>query len=287
MSKLISYYNNGSIPLEHAVNLPYTDIILSFLYTSESNPLSLQLAGGIAASTSPPELTQTTKNAIAKLKANGQKVLISFGGGEMSSVAYSKIAGHEKELAISIADFIKNNNLDGIDIDFEDTASFMGNANYDGVAFLVNLTQALRSELPSSQYLITHAPQPPYLEIGSGMDGYVKIMQQVGNSIDWLNVQFYNNPPWSSNPNQIVTSYWQFSKLAGLSPEKIMIGLPVTPRDAGSGYMLIDEIITEVIEPIQQNGILGGMMNWQFSSDKDGVWAEKIGQALKIKTPIA
>ncbi|WP_218131780.1 hypothetical protein [Tenacibaculum sp. MAR_2010_89] len=119
------------------------------------------------------------------------------------------------------------------------------------------------------------------------MDGYVKIMQQVGNSIDWLNVQFYNNPPWSSNPNQIVTSYWQFSKLAGLSPEKIMIGLPVTPRDAGSGYMLIDEIITEVIEPIQQNGILGGMMNWQFSSDKDGVWAEKIGQALKIKTPIA
>lgn len=287
MSKLISYYNNGSIPLEHAVNLPYTDIILSFLYTSESNPLSLQLAGGIAASTSPPELTQTTKNAIAKLKANGQKVLISFGGGEMSSVAYSKIAGHEKELAISIAEFIKNNNLDGIDIDFEDTASFTGNANYDGVAFLVNLTQALRSELPSSQYLITHAPQPPYLEIGSGMDGYVKIMQQVGNSIDWLNVQFYNNPPWSSNPNQIVTSYWQFSKLAGLSPEKIMIGLPVTPRDAGSGYMLIDEIITEVIEPIQQNGILGGMMNWQFSSDKDGVWAEKIGQALKIKTPIA
>ncbi|WP_299136425.1 glycoside hydrolase family 18 protein [uncultured Tenacibaculum sp.] len=287
MSKLISYYNNGSIPLEHAVNLPYTDIILSFLYTSESNPLSLQLAGGIAASTSPPELTQTTKNAIAKLKANGQKVLISFGGGEMSSVAYSKIAGHEKELAISIAEFIKNNNLDGIDIDFEDTASFMGNANYDGVAFLVNLTQALRSELPSSQYLITHAPQPPYLEIGSGMDGYVKIMQQVGNSIDWLNVQFYNNPPWSSNPNQIVTSYWQFSKLAGLSPEKIMIGLPVTSRDAGSGYMLIDEIITEVIEPIQQNGILGGMMNWQFSSDKDGVWAEKIGQALKIKTPIA
>lgn len=287
MSKLISYYNNGSIPLEHAVNLPYTDIILSFLYTSESNPLSLQLAGGIAASTSPPELTQTTKNAIAKLKANGQKVLISFGGGEMSSVAYSKIAGHEKELAISIAEFIKNNNLDGIDIDFEDTASFTGNANYDGVAFLVNLTQALRSELPSSQYLITHAPQPPYLEIGSGMDGYVKIMQQVGNSIDWLNVQFYNNPPWSSNPNQIVTSYWQFSKLAGLSPEKIMIGLPVTPRDAGSGYMPIDEIITEVIEPIQQNGILGGMMNWQFSSDKDGVWAEKIGQALKIKTPIA
>ncbi|WP_028888888.1 glycoside hydrolase family 18 protein [Tenacibaculum ovolyticum] len=286
MSKLITYYNNGSIGLESATNLPYTHIILSFLYTSESNPLSLVLAGGISASLSPPKLTQTTTNAITALKANGQNVLISFGGGQMSSLAYKNIVGHEQDLAKSIAEFVKDNNLDGVDIDFEDTGSFMGTADYDGVNFLVQLTQALRSELPSPQYLITHAPQPPYLEAGSGIDGYVKVMQQIGSAIDWLNVQFYNNLPWSSNPNQIVTSYWQFSKLQGLSPEKLMIGLPVTKNDAGSGYIPVNDIVTEIIRPIQQKGILGGMMNWQFSSDKNGVWANNIGQALKLEIPI-
>ncbi|WBX77728.1 glycosyl hydrolase family 18 protein [Tenacibaculum ovolyticum] len=286
MSKLITYYNNGTISLTSATNLPYTDIILAFLYTTPNNPLTLSIAGGIAAATSPPELTQTIIDTIKELKAKGQKVLISFGGAQMNWETYKNIVGHEQELAKSIAKFVKDNNLDGVDIDFEDTASFNGTAGYDGVNFLIQLTQALRSELPSPQYLITHAPQPPYLEAGSGIDGYVKVMQQIGSAIDWLNVQFYNNLPWSSTPNQIVTSYWQFSKLQGLSPEKIMIGLPVTENDAGSGYIPVNDIVTEIIRPIQEQGVLGGMMNWQFSSDKNGVWANTVGQALKLEAPI-
>lgn len=283
MSQLISYYNNGNIPLDTAVNLPYTTLILSFLYTNADDPLSLQIAGGIAASTSPPKLTQTTVDAIAALQRNGQKVMISFGGGEMSSAAYKGIAGSEAKLAQSIADFVKEYNLDGVDLDYEDTAGFMGTAGYNGVELLVNLTNALRQELPSPRYLITHAPQPPYLEVGSGMDGYVTIMEQAGNEIDWLNIQFYNNPPWSGNPDEIVSSYHTFSRLKGMSPEKTIIGLPVTPHDAGSGYIPISEIITKIIEPIQQTSVLGGMMNWQFSSDVNGDWAKAIGTALYEK----
>lgn len=280
MSQLISYYNNGSIALDTAVNLPYTTLILAFLYTNPNDPLSLQLAGGMAASTSPPELTQHTIDAIAKLQANNQKVMISFGGGEMSTAAYKGIVGSEVKLAQSIAAFIKKYNLDGIDLDYEDTAGFMGTAGYNGVDLLVNLTKALRQELPSSQYLITHAPQPPYLEVGSGMDGYVQIMQQAGEDIDWLNIQFYNNPPWSGNPSEIIKSYHTYSQLQGMSPEKTIIGLPVTSHDAGSGYIPVNEIVTDIIEPIQQDGVLGGMMNWQFSSDRNGNWAITIGDAL-------
>ncbi|WP_299261508.1 glycosyl hydrolase family 18 protein [uncultured Aquimarina sp.] len=285
MSKLVTYYNDGTIALDTATSLPYTDIILAFLYTTEQEPLSLQLGGGIAASQSPPELTQTTIEAIAALQANGQKVLISFGGGDMSSEAYSKIVGNETELAQSIATFITQYSLDGIDIDFEDTSSFTGTAAYNGVDFLVNLTNALRTELPSPQYLITHAPQPPYLEVDSGMDGYVEVMQQVGDSIDWLNVQFYNNPPWSGDPSEIISSYQLFSELSGLSSEKLLIGLPVTVNDAGSGYISIDDIVSEIIDPIQKDGVLGGMMNWQFSSDNGGNWATTIGTSIGLEAP--
>ncbi len=286
MSKLISYYNNGSIALSSAVHLPYTTLILAFLYTNENDPLSLQIGGGMAASTSPPKLTQHTIDAIATLKANDQKVLISFGGGQMTSNAYNGIVGSETKLAQSIAAFVKEYNLDGVDLDFEDTLAFMGKATYNGVNLLVNLTKALRQELPSPQYVITHAPQPPYLQVGSGMDGYVSIMEEVGDQIDWLNVQFYNNPPWSANPPEIISAYDTFSQLKGMSPEKLMIGLPVTSHDAGSGYMPVDESVTEIIKPIQQSGVLGGMMNWQFSSDTNGDWATTIGDALTQKDAI-
>ncbi|WP_281558848.1 glycosyl hydrolase family 18 protein [Thalassomonas sp. RHCl1] len=280
MSRLVTYFNNGSIELNHAVNQPYTDINLAFLLPNADNPLDLELAGAIAAS--PSTLTQTTKQAISALQASGKKVLLSFGGGTVSSETYHQLAGNETELAQNIACFITENQLNGVDIDFEDTGAFTGSAGYNGVDFLVNLTRALRATLPAANSLITHAPQPPYLECGNPMGGYVQVMAEAGEDIDWLNVQFYNNPPWSSNPQEIVSSYKKYAQLPGLNAEKLLIGLPVTEHDAGSGYMPVDEIISDVIQPVQANGALGGMMNWQFSSDKGGAWTEQIGAAIGL-----
>ncbi|MFC1748686.1 glycosyl hydrolase family 18 protein [Pseudomonadota bacterium] len=275
--QLVTYYNNGSLPLSNAANLPYTTVNLAFLFTEEAAPLTLQLGGAIAASST--TLTQATKDAIAEMHKAGQKVLISFGGATMTTATYKAIYGHESELAKNIARFISDNKLDGIDIDWEDTSAFMGSAGYDGVALLVNLTRALREVLPPGQ-LITHAPQPPYMQQGSGMSGYIDVMTRAGNDIDWLNMQFYNNSPWSSNPSEIVSSYQTFSRLPGMTPEKLLVGLPVTPRDAGSGYIPVSDIVTDVIHKIQSEGPLGGMMNWQFSSDVDGDWAKSIWSAL-------
>ncbi len=278
MSKLITYYNNGDIPLKTAVELPYTTIILAFLFTTPQKPLSLELGGAIAGTLT--TLSDETKDAIKLLHIKGKKVLISFGGSTMNYVTYCQIVGKETELAQSISQFVIDNDLDGIDIDFEDTAAFQGKGGYNGIEFLVNLTNALRKFLPSPKYILTHAPQPPYLETDSGIDGYIAVMQKVGEKIDWLNVQFYNNPPWSSNPAEIVKSYQQFSQLQGLSADKLMVGLPVTKQDAGSGYLPINTIISEIIKPIQNKGVLGGMMNWQFSSDKQGAWAKDIGKSI-------
>ncbi|WDE01059.1 glycosyl hydrolase family 18 protein [Thalassomonas actiniarum] len=280
MSRLVTYFNNGSIELNNAANLPYTDINLAFLLPNADSPLNLELAGAIAAT--PTTLTQATTQAVSNLQASGKKVLLSFGGGTVASDTYHQLAGNETQLAQNIAGFITDNQLNGVDIDFEDTAAFTGDAGYNGVDFLINLTKALRLVLPAPNYLITHAPQPPYLESGNPMGGYVQVMAEAGEDIDWLNLQFYNNPPWSANPQEIVCSYEKYAQLPGLDAEKLLIGLPVTQHDAGSGYMPVDEIISDVIEPVQANGTLGGMMNWQFSSDKGGAWAEQIGAAIGL-----
>lgn len=280
MSKLITYYNNGNISLETAAALPYTDINLAFLFTTPENPLTLQLGGAIADTST--TLTDTTKQAIASLHQKGKRILISFGGTTMDYNTYRQIVGKETELAQSISQFIIDNNLDGVDIDFEDSSSFLGTGGYNGTEFLINLTNALRKFLSDPKYILTHAPQPPYLVVGNKMGGYIDIMKEVGEEIDWLNIQFYNNPPWSSDPVKIVESYEQFSKLQGLGAEQLMIGLPVTEEDASSGYISITKIISELTKPVQKNSVLGGMMNWQFSSDEDGIWAKNIGKAIGL-----
>lgn len=280
--RLTTYYNSGKIPLVNALYLPYTDINLSFIYTTQEEPFKLQLAGAIAAT--PNILTNNTKAAISELQKNKQKVMVSFGGGTMTSKAYQQLAGNESKIAEALAIFINNNQLDGVDIDWEDTAAFQGKAGYNGIDFLVALTKELRKRLPSPRYLISHAPQPPYLVANSYLGGYVEVIKQVGDLIDRFNVQFYNNSPWSSNCELIVSSYEKFAQLKGLSAQKLLIGLPVKQKDAGSGYIKVDKIVTDIIKPLQNSGNFGGIMNWQFASDQDGVWASMIGEALSLKT---
>lgn len=278
MSKTITYYNSGAIPLINASELPYDVVNLAFLSSSSSNPFNLVLSGAIAATDS--SFTNSAIEAIKAMQHKGQKVLISFGGGTMDSNAYRSLSEDTARLADSLASFVKNNQLDGVDIDYEDTAAFTGQAGYNGAQFLVSLTQELRKRLPSPDYIISHAPQPPYLEQGGYMAGYIEVVEQAGQDIDWLNVQFYNNPPWSANPDQIVSSYLNYTKLPNMSPEKVIAGFPVTQNDAGSGYMPVQTIINEVIKPIQQQSSLGGIMNWQFSSDHNGDWIKAIAQSL-------
>jgi chitinase len=50
-----------------------------------------------------------------------------------------------------------SNNLDGVDIDWEDTAAFQYGT---GEQWLITFTTVLRNSLPNA--IITHAPQAPY-----------------------------------------------------------------------------------------------------------------------------
>lgn len=245
----------------------------------------LQLDGAIAATTTPPQLTEQTKQDIRALQQQGKKVMISFGGETISSQTYARLSGQVNQLADELARFVKENDLDGIDIDWEDTAAFMGQGGYDGVAFLVEITRALRQQLPASRYLISHAPQSPYLDASyDPMSGYIKVMAQAGNDIDLVNVQFYNNPPWSGDPGVIVSSYQAFAKLPNMGTEKLLVGLPANPDCAGSGYIPPEIIAEQIIGPLKEQGGIGGAMNWQFSGDPDGVWAETVASTLERST---
>ena len=58
--------------------------------------------------------------------------------------------------ADSLADYVINTGLDGVDIDWEETAAFQNTA-MNGEQWLIDLTNRLRTKLPN--HIITHAPK--------------------------------------------------------------------------------------------------------------------------------
>ena len=280
------YYNDNAnqIPLAEIANLPYTDVIIGFLVPG-SDGTTLVGGGGPNGGAFDDQF----RNNIRILQNAGKRVLISVGGATFPSSAYQNyymsIFGIEGEwLLEQIVNFVTDYNFDGVDIDYEDNAGFGDNRTYDGVDFLSRLTSALAQRLPSGQNIITHAPQTPYWDSHSefargGIAPYYQIWQNVGNQIDWVNNQFYNNPDYDSSAERKIDKYQAVAGLIG--PQKLLLGAPLT-ADAAEGYLPLDQMINDVIAPLTATygTQFGGVMGWQFSLDTGGVWGNGIGNAF-------
>lgn len=95
------------------------------------------------------------------------------------------------DCARRLAAWVKQYNLDGVDIDWEDMQAMNTNR---GEAWLITFQRELRHQLPAGQYLISHAPVAPWFTSGPDYESgaYVKVHQEVGSGIDFYNIQFYN-----------------------------------------------------------------------------------------------
>jgi len=63
-------------------------------------------------------------------------------------------------------------------------------ANGKAEQWLITYTKALRQNLPNG--IITHAPVAPWFSPIYTAGAYTKVHKEVGDMIDWYNVQFYN-----------------------------------------------------------------------------------------------
>ena len=115
----------------------------------------------------------------------GVKLLVSaFGGTEHPTSANQD----PKECGHKLGSFVLNNNLDGVDIDWEDNAAMEAGT---GETWLITFTRALREIIPS--HIVIHAPQAPYFKEEYYKNGaYVAINREVGDLINFYMVQFYN-----------------------------------------------------------------------------------------------
>ncbi|RXK36071.1 hypothetical protein M231_06665 [Tremella mesenterica] len=178
---------------------------------------------------------------LAEYHANGIALMVSAFG----STDTPTTSGHDpKTIAQDLAAWVKKYKLDGVDIDYEDFDAFNAGKSE---AWLIELQTELRALLPQGQYIISHAPVAPWFTDGNVYKngGYTKVNAEVGNSIDWYNIQFYNqganmyttcdgliNKSGSAWPH---TSVFELNKYANVALNKILIGKPMTKDAAANG----------------------------------------------------
>ena len=187
------------------------------------------------------------------------------------------------QTAVDLAKFVKDNLFDGVDIDYEDNAAMNAGT---GVPWLITFQRKLAELLPG--YIITHAPQGPYFK-GSHYQhkGYVGVDQQVGNTIDFYTVQFYNqgDTKYDSYTELFTRATGYFSGTSvkeiiaqGVPSEKIVVGKAAAAQDImNTGLVSITELGQWGAQAYREFGWSAGYMFWQFRSDLKG---DKIRAAM-------
>ncbi|KAH8110972.1 chitinase [Phellopilus nigrolimitatus] len=224
-------------------------------------------------------LDENTRNELkSKYNAAGIKVVVSaFGSTETPTTAgadATKVAG-------DMATWVKQYGLDGIDVDYEDLAAM--NAG-DGKAeeWLSTFTTTLRGQLPQGQYILTHAPLAPWFSTQGFKSGaYLTVNKNVGDMIDWYNIQFYNQNEYNDCNGLLMqsSSTWPKSSLfeiaaSGIDQNKLIIGKPATAADATNGYIAPATLAT-CLQQAKAKGWSGGAMVWQYPH-ADATWIKTV-----------
>lgn len=271
---MVTYYNANTLPLSSLTETPYTDVILAFALPENSQSTTLALSGNLPG-------VSTLKSDIQALQKAGIKVHLSFGGEvglDGQPVNYTLLSQNVGSVADQLAAFVSEFNLDGIDIDYEDTNALVSSTPYNGVAFASDLTNDLRTAIGANK-IISHAPQPPYLWQGASDAPYAQILANTGDAIDRIYMQYYNNPWYVTPISQIIDNYnaivagW--SGFSGIAASRLLVGKPVAESDAGSGWISPSDIGGEIIQPLlSAHSDFGGVMGWQYASDgPNGPWS--------------
>ncbi|KAI0788757.1 glycoside hydrolase [Abortiporus biennis] len=234
------------------------------------------------------QLTDAQRSSIKSQYASaGIKLLVSaFGSTDVpTSSGADPIA-----TANTMAAWVKQFSLDGIDVDYEDFNAFdAGNGKAE--QWLISFTQQLRTQLPAGQFIITHAPVAPWFSPNIwGGGGYLKVHQTVGSLIDWYNIQFYNqgSSEYTTCAGLLTTSSstWPNTALfqiaaSGVPMSKLVIGKPGTASDASNGFMSTSTLASCVSQAKGQ-GWNGGVMVWQYP-DASSSWITAVrGSAFPV-----
>ncbi|KAL3799917.1 hypothetical protein ACHAW5_006648 [Stephanodiscus triporus] len=252
---------------------------------------------------------------VDQLRSRGKKVILSFGGAGMggswsgdNNNCWDYCFGKEEQIATSLVTIVKDQKLDGVDIDYEycyDIANTQAGrcsqrtaAYTDGKAqtFLNDLTSKLRIKLDALQltngynrgrYTVTHAPMDSDLTTPSP---YFQILKARRADLDFVMPQFYNGVtmPVSDGVDGTgrgsISAAVMFASLANdmfnSEPNKVVFGFCISDC-GGTGSNANAAEAVQVMADLKttsggQFSCNGGAFFWASNRDINGQWSDSV-----------
>ena len=208
--------------------------------------------------------------------SKGAKILVSLGGGtdHIDTAGGAILAGKGAEYADIGVQAVLDYGLDGLDFDLElspgNSQPFKSGAMH---IFMNQALQTARQRLPKP-YVISHAPMGPYASTWAGSDrGYIKWMLENQDNVDFISVQYYNqNDYYTYETTFKQSTMYPGSSVkelieAGIHPEKVVVGKPLTANDASNGIIDVNTLAAWGCQAYEEIGFVGGYMTWMFRND--------------------
>ncbi|KAI0657979.1 glycoside hydrolase [Cubamyces menziesii] len=251
----------------------YNVFALSFLLTSGPADKALEWT----------QLSASDRSTVkSQYSSAGISLIVSAFG---STDAPTSSGANPTSTANTMAAWVKEFDLDGIDVDYEDFNA-MDKGDGSAESWLATFTQQLRTQLPQGQFILSHAPVAPWFTVNNlfAAGAYLKVDQTVGSLIDWYNVQFYNQgtTEYTTCDNLLNTAGgdWPGSALfeiasAGVDLNKLVIGKPgLSAGDANNGY-IDPSTLAGCVEQAKSKGWDAGVMVWEFP-DAAASWIQTV-----------
>ncbi|MCA6093227.1 glycoside hydrolase family 18 protein [Streptomyces sp. SCA3-4] len=224
------------------------------------------------------------KADIAAKQAAGTSVVLSVGG-ERGTVRVNDAAS-AANFADSIHALMQKYGFNGVDIDLENGID----PTY--------MTQALRalSAKAGSKLVITMAPQT--IDMQSTSAGYFRTALNIKDILTVVNTQFYNSGSMNGCDGKVyaqgsvdfLTALACIQLEGGLAPSQVGLGLPASPRGAGSGHVA-PSVVNAALDcltrgtgcgtfrPAKAYPGLRGAMTWSTNWDaaNGNAWSNTVG----------
>ncbi|EAD5710539.1 chitinase [Listeria innocua] len=217
---------------------------------------------------------------VGALNKEGRAVLLTLGGAD-GHVELK--AGDEQAFANEIIRQVETYGFDGLDIDLEQSAITAGDNKTVIPAALKIVKDHYKAQ--GKNFLITMAPEFPYLKPGSAYESY---LTSLANYYDYIAPQLYNqggDGVWVDETNQWIAQnndtlkesflyYMADSFINGtrgylkIPANKFVFGLPANVDAAATGYVKDPQIVQNVFNRLQAKGTpVKGVMTWSVNWD--------------------
>lgn len=286
-------WNDIGADIRAAVDSGYNVVVLGFWLKDGVADAALTWSG----------VSASRRNEILSyVHSKGALLMLSAGGATEHFDDIVQSLTMAKSYCEAVAQYAVTWGYDGVDFDLELTPGNwkpLANAG-PAIPWIADCSKYARAVFnlhPLKTYYISHAPQGPYLGawacggVTTGCKfGYVEAYLRAEGSIDWLNIQYYNQGQgvYDSYEQQFVKNTASIGlqtavaeiQANGVPLGAIVVGKPLAPHDASNGFVNAGTLSDWVRRARSELGWDGGTMFWMY--DPSGVGLETIafGQRL-------